>query len=171
MKGIQTAGNADDDALPADVAFELLTNQRRRHVLLILAQTSPLKLGDLAERIAAQEQDTSPAELTSKQRKSVYTSLYQTHLPKLAESGLVEYDRDRGVVALADRADLVGPYLQPAQVSERRWSRRYLVLALGSAALLAAHELVWPLFSTLGVATVIVLLFFGLTIAYVRAPH
>lgn len=159
----------DGTELSPDVIFNVLMNRRRRYVLQYLKAESPMELGRLAERIAAREHDVSVDEVTSKQRKSVYTSLYQSHLPKLAEAGIVDYDQDRGVVSLNHRADELEAFLDPDRRSEDRWSRLYLALSFLSAALLAVHELLFPsTMPTLAVIALIILLFTGLTGLYMH---
>jgi hypothetical protein len=72
--------------------------------------------------------------VTYKQRKRVQTALYQMHLPKLAEQGVVSYDRRAGRVELADRAEDCLPYLDATpEPSQDRWWRWY-VLTTGVAA-------------------------------------
>ena len=165
------AESRPEGGLPPDVVFDVLTNPRRRYVLAFLRDESPLRIGELAELVAAAERETDVDRLTSKERKSVYTSLYQAHLPKLAGQGIVEYDRDRGVVALAERATELDVYLytDPGDDAERRWSRRYLVLSAASGTALLANELLLgEPGSALVVTAGIILAFAGLTGAYVR---
>ena len=91
----------------------MLSNQRRRYVLYYLNhRPGPVSLRDLAEQIAAWENDCTIDDLEYKQRKRVYTSLHQTHLPKLDEMGIVNYDRDAGTITLADRASDLDAYLE-----------------------------------------------------------
>lgn len=100
--------------LSKDTVFEALTNSRRRATLYYLDENGGASnIGDLAEHIAAAENDISVPELTSAQRKRVYIGLYQCHLPKLDEMGIVEFDKHRGTVALEpDGAAQVFPYLR-----------------------------------------------------------
>ncbi|WP_327053223.1 DUF7344 domain-containing protein [Halomicrococcus gelatinilyticus] len=129
----------DGDALSRDVAFEILTNPRRRYAMAYLrSQDEPVPIGELAEAVAAWERDTSVELVSSKERKSVYTSLYQTHLPKMADAGVVDYDRHRGRVALADRAEELDDYLDP-EPHVPNWSRYYLALALVSGVAVACR--------------------------------
>jgi hypothetical protein len=90
----------------ADDIFHLLQNSRRRDVLAYLEETEQTTLRELAEHIAASENGVSVAGLRSAQRKRVYISLYQTHLPKLAAHGVIDYDKSRGTVALRDDSQL-----------------------------------------------------------------
>ena len=79
--------------LTLDEVCHLLQSQRRRDLLRYLADhDGPVPLSDVAEQIAATENDIDSDQLTSEQRKRVYISLYQTHIPQLEDAGIVEYD-------------------------------------------------------------------------------
>lgn len=97
-------GNGDEEAaeepdVDLDEVLELLGNRRRRYVWLYLSeQSGPVSLQELSRVVAARESDVEPADVEDTVRKSVYTSLRQYHCPKLAEHGLVRYDREAGVV-------------------------------------------------------------------------
>ena len=92
--------------------FELLSADRRQAVLLYLDSTDGrANLGELAEHIAGRECNCSPAELSSQQRKRAYVGLYQCHLPKMADAGVIEYGSDRGTVALNERSNRLLKYL------------------------------------------------------------
>lgn len=127
-----TQAESAPGTLSRDVAFEILTNARRRYALAYLrSQSEAVSIGELAEAVAAWEHDTSVEMVSSKERKSVYTSLYQTHLPKMADAGVVEYDRQRGIVTLADGATDLDGYRAPTPWVPN-WSRYYLSLAVAS---------------------------------------
>src|SRR6056297_1412574 len=97
---------SDQELSSLDTIFDLLSNPRRRFVLHYLKRVEePVQLTELAAQIAAKENDVPVDELTSQQRKRAYVSLYQTHVPKLEEVGVVTYDADTGNVALTERAD------------------------------------------------------------------
>lgn len=92
--------------LGRDDTFALLSNPRRRLALRVLRAEGPtLTTGDLAEHVAAREHGIERAQLRSKQRKRVYISLYQNHLPQLADAGVIDYDPDRGTVRRGPAAD------------------------------------------------------------------
>jgi hypothetical protein len=77
----------------------VLQNERRRLALYQLRNAEePLRTGDLAEEVAAIENDTTPEQLSHSERKRVYISLYQVHLPTLDEAGVIAYDSDRGTI-------------------------------------------------------------------------
>lgn len=98
--------------LEKDVIFEILKNQRRRRVVQYLREHGDTELGDLAESIAAEENETTVAQLSSEERKRVYIGLYQTHLPKMDDAGVVAYDQSRGTVSTGSAIDQLYPYLE-----------------------------------------------------------
>lgn len=85
---IATPAAEEIDATPETV-FDVLANERRRLVIHALAEAEgePIALGDLAEAIAAAENDCPPAQLTTQQRKRVYVGLYQTHMEQIVAAG------------------------------------------------------------------------------------
>jgi len=102
---------SSEEELTQDLVFEVLSSTRRRQVLSLLNQKGPMELTELAEYVAARENDTTVEELTKQQRKRVYVSLYQTHVPKLEDANIVDHDSDSGVVRLKSRASEVDRYL------------------------------------------------------------
>ncbi|OIB57166.1 DUF7344 domain-containing protein [Natrialba sp. SSL1] len=159
-----------DDQLSKDVIFELLKNRRRREVLTYLLEADEtVTLGELAEQIAAWENDTSVNALSSDQRKRVYVALYQTHLPKMDDAGIVEYDQDRGLISLSDNADLLMMYLDTDAHRQDRWDRWYAGLSIAGGVLIAAALLGVPgltALPTLALAGGVVLAFFALSLAH-----
>ncbi|WP_262177588.1 DUF7344 domain-containing protein [Haloarcula laminariae] len=124
--------------LTRDRIFDILSSPRRRYVLYFLrTEPNPIQLTDLAEHVAAWENDTTVEELSTQQRKRVYVSLYQTHLPKLADSGLVNYDEESGDVSIAAKASEIDPLLGE-QGSEPAWYLYYFGLAVVSSLLVVA---------------------------------
>ena len=97
----------DCNDLSTSETFEILKNRRRRAVLKYLDDVGGhATLGTIAEHVAAKENDIDTNQLSSQQRKRVYIGLYQVHLPKMDGLGLIEYDQDRGSVALKDISEL-----------------------------------------------------------------
>jgi len=128
----------DNTELTRDRIFDILSSPRRRYVLYFLrSEPTPIQLTDLAEHVAAWENDTTVEELSTQQRKRVYVSLYQTHLPKLAETGLVDYDEESGDVDIAAKASEIDPLLGEQQ-SGPAWYVYYFGLAALSTLLIVA---------------------------------
>lgn len=121
---------ADKGELSQDVVFNLLSNPRRRFMLSYLQRRGePVDITDLANEIAAWENETTVDELTSQQRKRVYVSIYQTHIPKLEDAGVIEYDRESGVVAPAERIGEINTYFRGSE-SVVSWQAYYVALAV-----------------------------------------
>jgi hypothetical protein len=119
---------------------QLLSNQRRRAVIERLdASTGTVTVRDLSTWVAASETGQSPP--PPRVRESVYTSLHQTHLPKLHDVGVVEYDRDRSLVHLRPAARQVDRYMDVVNRLGVTWGGYYrsvgvcaLLLVIGSLA-------------------------------------
>lgn len=121
---------ADQELSSLDTIFDLLSNPRRRFVLHYLKEHGgPIELNELAARIASKENDVPVDQLTSQQRKRAYVSLYQTHVPKLEEVGVITYDSDTGEIRLTERADQIEEHLSQSE-PDLPWQRLYLVVAL-----------------------------------------
>lgn len=129
------SGVVEPDAPPEpdlslDLVFEILKNERRRFVLQYMVdRDEQVALGTLAEHIAARENDTTPDQLTSQERKRVYVGLYQCHLPKMDSANIVDFDKDRGTIALGPNAGELYPYLDTSADDERTWRGYYLGVA------------------------------------------
>lgn len=118
-----SAGNGDaasmderDDSseLPADEVFHLLQNARRRRVLQHVfahEDEAPFEMRTIAEHVAAWESDTTLQQLTSDERQRAYISLYQCHLPKLDDKGIIDYNQSRGIVAPTAAIEQFRPYI------------------------------------------------------------
>lgn len=121
--------------LSLDTIFGALKNARRRRVLAYLGDSDgTMEIGELAEQIAADENDKTVSEITYSERKRVYVALYQCHLSKLDDADLVSYDKSRGSVALQDNAAQLKPYLG-GPVTARRWYRYYAwIVGVGALA-------------------------------------
>lgn len=133
--------NSSEAELSQDVVFDILSSPRRRYVLYYLRDTGEaMKLTDLAEQVAAWENDTEPEDITDKERKRVYVSLYQTHIPRLEEAGIIAYDQDSGTVALANEASDIDQYLDSSN-GEFSWQVLYLAIATTGVILLGLATL------------------------------
>ena len=88
-----------------DQIFELLRHPHRRYALRHLRnESTPIGTELLAKHIAKREVDGI------EHIRRVHTALYHTHLPKLADAGIVTFASQRGDVAL-DELDGVTPFL------------------------------------------------------------
>ncbi len=163
--GGDSASTGEETAsdLPLDQVFEILKNRRRRLVLHYLEEhDGESSLSDLAEHIAAIENDTTIKAISSTQRKRVYVGLYQCHLPKMDDMNIIDFDQNRGTVVLSQNADQVRSYL--GEPDERAWHKMYLGLSLSGAALFLVAE---AGASQYGLSSAVVLLFLILGITSV----
>ncbi|MXR40974.1 hypothetical protein GRX01_06415 [Halobaculum sp. WSA2] len=134
---VDESETAEDD-LSEDTLYSVLSNRRRRYTIHYLKQREePVSVQDLAERVAAWENDKRPSEITSQERKRVYVSLYQSHLDTLDGEGIVEYDSDAGTVRLSDRMRAVDIYLEVVPKESVPWSLYYAGLSAANALVLA----------------------------------
>jgi hypothetical protein len=130
---------AQDTDLELDDAFNILSNSRRRYILYYLyTRSEPATIDELAGQIAAWENEIAVEDLDDTARRRVYVSLYQTHLPKLDDFGIADYDRDDGTVTLTDRAEEIVRYLPVEEDERREFTWYYVGLSAVAVALLAA---------------------------------
>jgi hypothetical protein len=140
--------------------YHLLSNSRRRETLAALwHRREGIPLRELSERVAASEAGTDPAPRAL--RGSVYNALHQTHLPKLAECDLLEYDPDRKLVRPSPHTRPVSRYMDNVTRAGITWGEYYrglgivgLFAVVASLAGLPAFGAVDPLvFATLSLVT------------------
>lgn len=130
---------SDGSDLSRDTIFFALSNRRRRHVLHYLKQQDgPVRLRDLTEQVAAWENGVPKEGVPSNQRKTVYTSLRQTHLPMLQNAGVVTYDDSIDNISLTPKVQELDVYLEVVPENDLPWSRYYVGLAAVMTALVAA---------------------------------
>lgn len=144
--GTERDAEASVESVPAEISadetFELLRNRRRRTALRALDEHGPeLTHGELAEHVAAHEYDVPRGDVTSVQRKRVYISLYQNHLPRFAEAGVVAYDADRGDVELCPASEALFAHLDLLDGAADSPDRTTLLALLGVNALVVVGVL------------------------------
>jgi predicted house-cleaning noncanonical NTP pyrophosphatase (MazG superfamily) len=129
---IDVTQGADAESLARDEVFEILRNRRRRFVLHYLKQrqSAPIDLAELSNQVAAWENDKPVDELTYNERKTVQNSLYQFHLEKMQDFGVVEYDRRSGEVLLTAAAADLDLYLEAVPEEEIPWSLYFVGLSV-----------------------------------------
>ncbi|AXR79660.1 DUF7344 domain-containing protein [Natrarchaeobaculum sulfurireducens] len=122
-----------------DALFTALGNHRRRYVLYACNQAGgATTLSDVAEQVAAWEYDKPIEELTSTERKRVYTSIQQHHLSKLEDADLL--DRVGNELVATERAKNLDIYLEVVPSKTIPWPLYYLGLAMvGAASITFAH--------------------------------
>lgn len=73
--------------------FELAANERRRNIVRYLEahpDEDEFDLSDIARDLRVMETEDEEVNVSSDERKSVYTTVYQMHLPMMDELGIVE---------------------------------------------------------------------------------
>ena len=119
--GAETTGGHPDygsvtDGIDESEVFHILGNDRRREIICTLIdEDGALPVSDLARRIASEE---GGEESSKNLYKSVYVSLQQTHLPKLAEKEIVVYDTDAQRVKPGPTFSQIRPYLRETTPEE-----------------------------------------------------
>lgn len=96
-----------DHSVPANI-YDLLGNQRRRLVIGYLSLFEPgttVEVRHIARVVRGIETETPPRQVSTEDYESAYNGLIQTHLPKLATLGLIEYDERRKVVVVTQRLE------------------------------------------------------------------
>lgn len=161
MLDIQTS----ESRIDPEVIHDVLRNNRRRLTLQYLKQRlEPVSLRNLSERIAELEASETPA--PRKLRQSVYNSLHQTHLPKLDEIGIVEYDKNRKMISLTERARDVDIYMDVGMGWGITWATYYRTLGVFGLVSIVLSEVSTPLLNAvepLLIATLFLFVFAGST--------
>lgn len=138
--------SSDEPTLTEGELFDLLSNQRRRHILhALIHDDRTLDIGTLSREIAAWEDDLSIDDVSSSDRKRVYTALQQSHLPKMDKAGVIDFDRDHGTIQPTPALEDVGIYMEIVRGREIPWSDYYLGLtALSGIVLAGAAFSIYP---------------------------
>lgn len=126
--------------------YEVLANRRRRYTVHALeGNKGPMEIGDIAQKVAAWENDIDESMVSYDERKRVYTALQQNHLPKMEKKGVLEYEKNRGVVRPTPALEDVDVYMEIIQGREIPWSLYYVGLSVVSVVLLGAVAInAWP---------------------------
>ena len=168
LETIGQTSRSNGSNLDKDDIFDLLKNSRRRSTIQYLREHGgSAELKDIAEHIAAEENDTTVRQLSSDQRKRVYIGLYQCHLPKMDKLGVVEYDKNRGTIELQESVTQLLQYIEAAEEKEgveRTWAVPAaaaclaVVVSLGTfgvGPLSTVPPTGWTLISVVGIAAIV----------------
>ena len=99
--GVMTDGSTDPSAL--DRIFDVLRHPYRRRILQLVSEHNPRDEDEFSVEDLATEDDD--LELLT-------TELYHAHLPKLAESGYIEWDEDTRTIRRGPNFDEIAPLLR-----------------------------------------------------------
>ena len=117
-----------------DLVFEILSSARRRRLLYHLYNRNGVAtLRELAYDVAVDETG-EPVE--DEVEKRLYISLYQTHIPKLEDAGIIEYDSDTREVKMTKQIHKIQNVLESEDLGEERaWVRYYAIVGIAGLAL------------------------------------
>ena len=152
---------SSETEITQDEIFDLLSNPRRRYVInYLLRENRPVSIQELSKELATWEFDVDEDQLTDQQEKRIYVALYQTHIPKLEDVGVIDYDDDASLVELTDQARQLQPYVEETPEQQRRWPWYYLLITAVGLLLYAGVQFGIPPVDTLssfqvGLATVL----------------
>lgn len=151
--------NDPPEELSTDETFDILRNSRRRAVLTCLrANGGEMSVEALSECVAADEYDVQREAVTTEQYRRIYTGLYQCHLCRMEELGVLDFDNEDNMVRLRRRSTHLEPYLDPNRLE--KWARFEFLLASGVASVVILGLLGMGPF-----AAIPTVLYAGLTIA------
>lgn len=83
----------DSDRLELDTVYDILSDRHRRYALYYLQDHDPVSADELAEQIATWEANTGGTDDVDETQERIAIELRHTHLPKLRDTGVIEYDR------------------------------------------------------------------------------
>jgi hypothetical protein len=116
--------------LSRDETFDILSSQRRRSVIHFLNQRGgSVELQEISTQLAAWETGKPIDQLIKAERKRVYTSLRQVHLPVLDENNIIEFDTQQKTVTLAPTANTLDVYFDIVPENDVSWSKYYAGLS------------------------------------------
>lgn len=96
-----------------DSVLVALASTRRRVVVETLeTESTPVPVPELATHVAAAVHETSFVNVDNDERQREHVALVHRELPKLDEVGLVDWNRDDGVVSTTDHPALEDPNLR-----------------------------------------------------------
>jgi hypothetical protein len=150
MSTEESESNTVRDSIAHDDCFDLLSNHRRRYALHYLQQNGDgATLGELADHVAAWENDVEADAVSYDERKRVYTSLQQVHLPRMDEMDVVEFNDREGRVRIGPAAEDLDVYLEIVQDDDIPWSTFYFGLVLVNVGLLTGAIFGVPLLASI----------------------
>lgn len=108
------------DRLPQSDCFDILADQRRCYLIDCLQECeTPIALTDLAEEVAIRENDSPGTDVPAQHAERIATSLHHVHIPRLADAGVVEYDRYRAVVTLPREGEYLEQFTEHYTIATR----------------------------------------------------
>lgn len=102
-----------------DELFDILSHSHRRFILQHLqTANTPLSVNEVAKELVAWKNSLAAADQLGEDKTAhVEISLVHSHLPKMAETGFIRYDKTQQTVTLGDRTEEVQAHLQPMRIN------------------------------------------------------
>lgn len=155
----RTAAPQSPTDLSEEDIHDVLRNQRRRLVIDILQESDgPVSVRELSEEIGAFESGMNPPPRKIKQ--SVYVSLLQTHLPKLDDLGIVDYQSEGKMVTVGGELEDVTVYMETVPKYGISRSEYYGALSLLGILTVFAAEVGVPVLASVSSVTLAYGVFF-----------
>lgn len=89
----------------------ILSNPRRRFLLYRFLENDRANLTEIALQIAAWEKGTSIEDVSENLHQRIEIVLVHNHLPRLADHGVIEYDRRSGDIVVRDGFEELRPVI------------------------------------------------------------
>ena len=110
--------SVDERSMSPDVILSAVANERRRAILSVLdtVPDNTLEYETLVNRVADRLRDEETEGVSDEHQQRVRIALHHTHLPKLDEARIIDYEADTGRVQFVGGAleqellKLVEPY-------------------------------------------------------------
>lgn len=100
-----------------DEIFTALSHPGRRYVLTYLLRSEGyITMTDLVDYVMERAHPVKTDEF----RRRVAVELTHTHLPKLDEDNLINYNMERQLVSPTEKTELAGPFLKVALVQQEK---------------------------------------------------
>lgn len=106
---------SDGGRSPLDRILIGLHDDRRRCLLYHLDEEDPCSLDGAARRVAAWEHGCDPDDVPDDIYDRVKLDLYHTHLPKLADLNVLDYDKRSEAIRLRDPPEKLSDFLELAR--------------------------------------------------------
>lgn len=109
----ETAANGG--RVPLTALFSAMGDQRRRYLLYYLLDHDPAEVDELTTQVCAWEHGATVDEVNDEDRRDVRISLHHNHLPKLAASGIIDYDQRSGTIRFHHQPEIIERILSIAK--------------------------------------------------------
>ncbi|WP_135535484.1 DUF7344 domain-containing protein [Halostella pelagica] len=127
----------EDMEVSMDRVKKELRNSRRRYTLFYVKNNDgSASLDDVVDKITAWENNGEVPESKTSHRKSVYSSLYQRHLPRLVELGILSYNRENRTLSLTEVGEQISLKVATHDHDCRSFSKLFFALGILNAVIL-----------------------------------